>query len=92
MDDRDNIEKRWYWDRRTNKAYFPTEEDGEGVRLVSVWHAEEMAEAIEAGALVPVEDIGLDRTETTFDLVDSFRFPEDLPDLGFARQGEERNR
>lgn len=77
MDDTD-IDARWYWDRRTNKAYYPTETDEGTVRFVTVWHAAEVADARDRGALVPVEAVGLDRTETTFDLLDSFRLPDDV--------------
>lgn len=73
-------DQQWYWDRRTNEAYYPVETDGDAVRLVSVWHPEEFADARETGALVPLSTVGLDRTETTFDLLDSFRLPEDVAD------------
>lgn len=69
------LEDRWYWDRRNNKAYYPTEvrEDGT-VAFATVWHPEEVADAMDGGALVPVDEIGLDRADTTFDLLESFRF------------------
>jgi hypothetical protein len=70
------IEDRWYWDRRTETALYPRRVDGDTVEFVTVWHREEVEDATDAGALVPVEEIGLDRTETTFDLLDSFRTPE----------------
>jgi hypothetical protein len=69
------LEDRWYWDRRNSKAYYPTEvhEDGT-VTFTTVWHPEEVADAMEGGALVPAEEVGLERVNTTFDLLDSFRF------------------
>jgi hypothetical protein len=72
-----DIDKQWYWDRRNDKAYYPVETDEGTVRFVTVWHEQEVADAVERGALAPIEEIGLDRTETTFDLIDSFRTPDD---------------
>lgn len=74
-----DLADQWYWDRRTDTAYHPVERDDGTVTLVSVWHREEVEDARESGALVPVEEIGLDRTETTFDLLDSYRLPEERP-------------
>jgi hypothetical protein len=71
-----DIERQWYWDRRTRTALYPRRTEDGTVEFVTVWHAEEVADAVEAGALVPVDEVALDRTETTFDLLDSFRFPE----------------
>ena len=73
-------DRQWFWDRRTNKAYYPVEMDDDTVRLVSVWHRDEFDGAVGAGALTPVEDVNLDRTDTTFDLLDSFRLPEEFAD------------
>ena len=75
-----DIDTRWYWDRRTDTAYYPRATDDGTVRFVTVWHEQEVADARERGALVPVEAVGLDRTETTFDLLDSFRLPDDVGD------------
>jgi hypothetical protein len=82
--DEAELEERWYWDRRNNKAYYPTEvrEDGT-VAFTTVWHPEEVADAMAGGALVPTEEVGLDRVDTTFDLLDSFRF-----DLEGGEDGE----
>ena len=66
---------RWYWDPRTGKALYPRAVDDETVEFVTVWHAEEVADALENETLQPVESVGLDRTDTTFDLLDSFRMP-----------------
>ena len=65
---------RWYWDRRTQKALYPRR-TGDTVEFVTVWHAEEVTDALDGGALVPLEDAGLDGTDTTFDLLESFRTP-----------------
>jgi len=71
-----DVEPQWYWDRRTRTALYPRRTEDDTVEFVTVWHAEEVADAVDAGALVPVDEVGLDRTETAFDLLDSFRFPE----------------
>lgn len=63
----------WYWDRRNRKAISPKRVEERTVTFETVWHREEVADALEHGALVPLDDVGLDRTETTFDLLDSFR-------------------
>ena len=75
MSDSVDLESRWYWDRRTSSALYPRRTDDGTVEFVTVWHAEEVADALDSGALVPVEDVTLDRTDTPFDLLDSFRFP-----------------
>lgn len=64
---------RWYWDRRNRKALYPRRTDDGTVEFVTVWHAEEVTDALAGGALVPIEEVGLPRTDTTFDLIDSFR-------------------
>ena len=66
----------WYWDRRNRKALRPRRIDDDTVEFVTVWHAEEVADALDGGALVPVDEIGVDDIDTTFDLVDSFRMPD----------------
>jgi hypothetical protein len=71
-----DLEKQWYWDRRTNKAYYPIEDGEDTVTFATVWHEDEVAGALDGGAVVPIEEIGLDRAEDrTFDLIDSFRTP-----------------
>ena len=67
---------RWYWDRRTRKALYPRRTDDDTVEFVTVWHAEEVSDALDGGALLPLEDVGLNNTKTAFDLLDSFRTPE----------------
>lgn len=67
----------WYWDRRTRKALRPRQIDDNTVEFMTVWHAEEVTDALDAGALVPLDEIRLDRTETTLDLIGSFRLPDD---------------
>lgn len=70
------LEDQWYWDRRTNKAYYPLRQDGGTVELLTVWHREEARDALAEDALTTVEEIGTtgpDAEGTTFDLVDSFR-------------------
>jgi hypothetical protein len=77
-----DLSDQWYWERRTETALRPVERDGDTVRLETVWHAEEIEDAIASGVLAPIEEIGLDRTDTTFDLIDSFRLPESDEDDG----------
>lgn len=69
------IEDQWYWDRRNNKAYFPVRSDEGTTTFLTVWHREEVQEALQTGVVFPVDEIGHDRTPTTFDLIDSFRLP-----------------
>lgn len=64
---------RWYWDRRTKKAYYPRAMGDGTVEFVTIWHAGEVSDALDGGALVPLSEVGLDRTETPFDLMESFR-------------------
>lgn len=66
----------WYWDRRTGKALAPRRVDDRTVEFVTVWHAEAVTDALDGGVLVPLADLSLDRTDTTFDLIDSFRTPD----------------
>ncbi|MFB6217884.1 MAG: hypothetical protein ABEH77_01705 [Halobacteriaceae archaeon] len=76
----EDLSEQWYWDRRTNKAYYPLRSDGDTVELLTVWHRDEVADALAEGALTTVEDIGTtgpDRPGTTFDLVESFRVDEE---------------
>lgn len=72
------ITRRWYWDRRTRKALYPIKVDGETdtVRFVSVWHREEVADALAGDVLVDVEEVSSENVDTTFDLLDSFRLPD----------------
>jgi len=67
----------WYWDKRNKKAYAPVRFEDDTVHLLTVWHRDELDGAIEGEAVVPIEEIGLDRTDTTFDLLDSFRLLDD---------------
>lgn len=67
------IESRWYWDRRTNKAYYPIVTEQDTTTFVTTWHREEVEDALQSDVFVPVDEIGHERTETTFDLIDSFR-------------------
>jgi hypothetical protein len=72
-----DISERWYWDRRSRKALYPVEMDGEDtVTFVTVWHREEAEDALDSNAVVPTEDVSREDMDTTFDLLDSFRFPE----------------
>jgi hypothetical protein len=71
--DRD-VDDRWYWDRRIDKAYRPVATDGDRVALVTVWHRDEVEGAIDAGALDDVDDVGGDGVG--FDYFDSFRLPD----------------
>lgn len=63
----------WYWDRRTNKALYPQQVDDNTIQFVTVWHREEVEDALDNDALVPLSEIGLDRADTTLDLIQSFR-------------------
>jgi hypothetical protein len=84
MSGTDDLDPQWYWDRRTETAYYPIDRDGEHVTFATVWHAEEVADARQAGALVPIEDLGSERTNPVRGLLESFRLPEpeDLPGGG----------
>lgn len=76
MTENPEIGEQWYWDRRTRTALYPRRIDENTVEFVTVWHCEEVSDAIDTEALVPIEAVDLNRTETTFDLLDSFRTPE----------------
>jgi hypothetical protein len=67
----------WYWDKRNKKAYAPVRFEDDTVHLLTVWHRDELDDALDGEAVVPIEEIGLDRVDTTFDLLDSFRFPDE---------------
>lgn len=71
----------WYWDRRTDKAYYAIEQDEETVRFLTVWHQEEATDALDSGALEPLDSMNFDRPGGTFALKESFRTPpeEELP-------------
>ena len=75
------IEDQWYWDRRNRKAYFPIHR-GEGtVSLVTVWSADEIADATDNDVLVPLRGTRPDyvtRDDVGFDYFDSYRLPDDL--------------
>lgn len=71
------IEEQWYWDRRNNKAYYPVEFNENTTMFVTVWHKEEIVDAIQTGVVSPIDEIDHERTLTTFDLIDSFRLPAD---------------
>lgn len=69
-----DIEARWYWDRRTETALYPCRADGDTVEFVTVRHREEVADAVDAGTIVPVDDIGAGRqVGDTLSFLDSFR-------------------
>lgn len=72
-----DIEQRWYWDRRTEKAVYPVGTDEDTVTLVSIWHAEEVDDARSAGALVPIEEVSEYREDTAMTVKQSFRTPTD---------------
>lgn len=78
MADESILESQWYWDRRNRKAYFPLEKNDGAIQFVTIWHIEEVTDALEGGALVPIDEVGLDRTDTTFSLLESFRIPPHL--------------
>lgn len=66
---------QWLWDRRTNKAYRPVEADDGTVTLVSVWHRDEVADALEKGALEPLDEVSGENIG--FNHFDSFRLLDD---------------
>lgn len=70
-----DLEAQWYWDRRNDKAYYPVRTDETTTTFLTVWHREEVDDALRNGAVSSVDAIGHDRTPTTFDLIDSFRLP-----------------
>jgi len=75
------LDSQWYWDRRNNKAYYPVEGDDSSITFVTVWHREEAADALENGALVPIDDLGpdyLENRDAGFDVFDSFRLPDEI--------------
>jgi len=69
----DELDTQWYWDQRNRKAYYPVAADDDTVTFVTRWHREEVADALDGGALGPLDAIGIDRTDTTLDRIDSFR-------------------
>ena len=86
MSEPSDLEKRWYWDHRTNKAYYPTEVDKEDgvVELVTAWHHEEVTDALETGALTPVEEVSdPEDGDIGSGVFDSFRFAsvEETPEV-----------
>jgi hypothetical protein len=74
--DMSDIDEQWYWDRRADKAFYPVETDDDTVTFLTVWHEEEIADARDSDALVPVEDHPVGADTRTFDLKESFRLPE----------------
>jgi len=87
MSEDPDIEERWYWDHRTNKAYYPKRIDDGTVELVTTWHHEELTDALETGALTPVEDLSEPYGKAVgFECFDSFRFGavDEDPPLGEA--------
>lgn len=82
---------RWYWDRRTQKALYPRRVDGTTVEFLTVWHAEEVTDAVESGAVVAVDDLGPDDGDRPLDVVDSFRLPDDVGSPDHARPASERS-
>jgi len=77
----DEIDEQWYWDRRNKKTYYPVEADDDTVVFATVWHREEVTDALSGDALVPIDDLGpdhLDGLEAGFDHFDSFRLPDEV--------------
>jgi hypothetical protein len=86
------IEQRWYWDHRTNKAYYPksVDEDEGVVELVTAWHHEEVTDALEAGALTPVEELSEPYgNDVGFECFDSFRFSPVEDDPAVAEEADD---
>ena len=72
----DDLEQRWYWDHRNRKAYYPVERGDNTVTLATVWHEDELADALATGAL---EELGASCEESftdVFEFADTFRTPE----------------
>lgn len=70
------LEQRWYWDRRNDKAYYPVKTEDDTISFLSVWHDEEVEDAMSAGALTPMEETGFADPERPLSLKDSFRLVE----------------
>jgi hypothetical protein len=79
--DSPRIDRQWYWDHRNRKAYYPVERDDGTVTLATVWHEEELADALETGAL---EELGASCEEyftDVFAFADTFRTSERVEQL-----------
>jgi hypothetical protein len=70
------LEKRWYWDRRNDKAYYPVQTGDDTISFVTVWHAEEVKNARECDVLTPIEETDFTDPERPLGLKESFRLPE----------------
>lgn len=73
---RQGIERRWYWDHRNRKAYYPIERDDGTVTLATVWHEEEVEDALETGALEALGASCGEHFTDVFAFADTFRTPE----------------
>jgi len=72
----DDLEQRWYWDHRNRKAYYPVERGENTVTLATVWHDEELADALETGALEALGASCEDHFTDVFAFADTFRTPD----------------
>lgn len=70
-----DVEERWYWDQRTNKAYYPVEGEDGRVVVLSAWHEEEVEGALDSGQWIPVEEVSGENIG--FDHFESFRLLEE---------------
>lgn len=73
-------EGEWYWDGRNQKAYFPITVEENRVELVTVWHRDEIEDALEHGAMVPLDEISFPH-DSVFETLDSFRTPAETSQL-----------
>lgn len=73
-----DLEERWYWDRRIDKAYYPVDTGDGTTTLLSVWHDEELGDALDRDALVTIAEFTEQRGTTPFDLKESFRLPDPI--------------
>lgn len=74
------LEPRWYWDNRNRKAYYPHRVDKNTITFVTVWHREEITDALATGAVEPITETSPEWFDSVFDHIDSFRFDVDVLD------------
>lgn len=70
------LEKRWYWDRRNDKAYYPVNVEADTISFLTIWHAKELEDARECDVLTPIEETDFTDPERPLGLKESFRLPE----------------
>lgn len=85
------FEGRWYWDNRNRKAYYPQRVDEDTITFVTVWHREEVADALATGAVEPVTETAPEWFDSVFDHIDSFRFEVDCEERSSSGWRAERD-